>query len=162
MIKFIVGIAIVIFCSCCGYKLAGKYRRKKEFYRQLSTFNERFLDELSYHRRPIIEFINAHSYKGEFQVLIYTFLDYLMDKEKEAFLTDGQYPFLKAEEKGEIKEYFLMLGRGSVDTQKNYFSSAKTRLENMRTEAENTCNRYVDLYVKIGFLCGLFILILII
>lgn len=163
MIKFIVGIAIVAFSSFCGYKLAGKYRRKKEFFKQFSTFNERFLNELSYYRRPIKEYISKFTYKGEFQLLLYQFLEYIDTDDKAFFLIldEAQFSFLTQEEKEEISDYFLTLGRGDSQSQKAYFLSGKERINKLRNEAEKTCNRYADLYVKLGFLCGLFILILI-
>ena len=130
MTKFIVGIAIVAFCSFCGYKLAGKYRRKKEFYRQFSVFNQRFLEELGYHRRPIAEFARHYRYQGDFQILINCFLSSLNTKQDDnAFLEEGQFPFLKKEERMEIQDYFFMLGRGDTQAQKNYFSSVKNWLE---------------------------------
>ena len=66
LIKFLLGIAIVAFTSFCGYLFSGKYRKRSLFFRQLNAFNERFLTEISYYRRPIGEFATRYSYKGEF------------------------------------------------------------------------------------------------
>ena len=56
MQKFIVGVAMVAFTTFCGYFLAKKYRQRKLFFMQLVEFNERFLSEISYYRRPIKDF----------------------------------------------------------------------------------------------------------
>ena len=53
MIKFILGVAIICFTSFCGYVLAKKYRQRKNFFSQMNEFNERFLSEIAYYRRPI-------------------------------------------------------------------------------------------------------------
>ena len=70
MIKFFLGVAIVGFCSFCGYLFAKKYRQRKLFFSQLATFNERFINEISYYRRPLVQFASAYAYKGEFSLLL--------------------------------------------------------------------------------------------
>lgn len=164
MIKFILGIAIVAFSTFCGYLLAGKYRRRKEFFLQFKEFNERFLSEISYTRRPIGEFVALYSYKGEFEQLLHIFFDSISkNRLKEEKITDNPpFCFLTQEEKALTEDYFLMLGKGDSSSQKGYFSSAKEKLAKLQNDSEIACKRYGDLYVKLGFLCGLFILVLII
>ena len=163
VVKFFLGIAIIAFTSFCGYVLAKKYRQRKLFLGQFYSFNERFINEISYYRRPIIEFALEYSYKGEFAYLLECFFK---DVENASYVLEltlarNEFSFLKKEEKVFIKDYFLSLGRGDSASQKTHFSSLKQSLQNMQTEAETTCKRYGDLYIKIGFLFGLLILILI-
>ena len=163
MIKFFIGIAIVAFSSFCGYKLAGKYRRKKMFFVQFATFNERFLGELAYYRRPIKDFVFEYVYQGEFRVLLEEYVAGLNAERKDTFflvLGEG-FSFLNKDEQRITEEYFSTLGKGDSSSQKAYFSSMKERINALRESSEKDCKRYADLYVKLGFLCGLFILILI-
>ena len=53
-----------------------------------------------------------------------------------------------------------MLGKGDSVSQKGYFSSVKDTLLKLQNDAQNDAKRYDNLYVKIGFLCGLLLLIL--
>ena len=164
MVKFLLGIAIVAFTSYCGFVFAKKYRKRKLFFLQLKEFNERFLSEVSYYRRPLGEFASNYVYKGEFQNFLRNFfaeIDALsQSNEKEIAFDDCE--FLKAEDKNLIEDYFKMLGKGDSASQKTYFSAAKERLAKLYGDAENEYKKYGDLYVKLGFLCGLLILILII
>ena len=164
MIKIILGISIVAFTSFCGYILSAKYRRRKEFFRQFNEFNERFLSEISYYRRPIADFIAQYSYKSEFNELLHLFYERISKEEDEEIsLTEAScFHFLLNDEKSFVDNYFLMLGRGDSISQKGYFTSMKEKILSLRSEAENQSKRYGDLYVKLGFLCGLLILILII
>ncbi|MBQ7831166.1 MAG: hypothetical protein IJ393_03720, partial [Clostridia bacterium] len=73
MLKFIVGIALIAFTTFCGYLLSGKYRKSKAFFRQLRGFNDRFINEISYFRRPIEEFVAGYPYNGDFAVLLKSF-----------------------------------------------------------------------------------------
>lgn len=162
MIKFFVGMAIVAFASFCGYALAGKYRRKKMFFAQFASFNERFLAELAYYRRPIKSFVFEYAYQGEFRALLEDYVASLNpESDTDIFLLGEDFAFLNKDERRITQEYFSTLGKGDSASQKGYFSSMKSRLDVLREDSEKECKRYADLYVKLGFLCGLFILILI-
>ena len=164
MVKFLLGIAIVAFTSYCGFVFAKKYRKRKLFFAQLKEFNERFLSEVSYYRRPLGEFASKYSYKGEFQIFLQNFfaeIDELSQSEHSSITFDG-CEFLKGEDKSLLEDYFKMLGKGDSASQKTYFSAAKERLAKFCVDAESEYKKYGDLYVKLGFLCGLLILILII
>jgi stage III sporulation protein AB len=162
MIKFLLGIAVVGFTSFCGRLLAKKYRQRNNFFKQFKEFNERFLNEITYSRRPLMEFVKAYSYEGEFEELLQEFYVYLKENcSTPYFLQDNpRYVFLKSEDKKFIQDYFLMLGKGDSLSQKGYFSSVKDGLLKLYAEAQSDAKRYSDLYVKIGFLCGLLLLIL--
>lgn len=163
MLKFLSGIAIIAFMTFCGYLLARKYRRRKDFFSQWKEFNERFLTEISYYRRPVQQFIGDYSYRGEFSLLLQNFFQKLQEDERNGTLTeDGNFAFLKADEKRGVEDYFLMLGKGDSASQKGYFSSIKDTLSKWQQESAESCKRYGDLYIKMGFLCGLLLLILII
>ena len=162
--KFLLGVGIVLFISFCGYVLAKKYRRRKQFLRQLKEFNERFLSEVSYLRRPIKVFVGAYSYKGDFDRFLTLFFEGLEDGQAQVSAIDfkGEFSFLKGEERQMVEDYFLMLGRGDSISQKGYFSAVKERISLLYIAAESDCKKYGDLYIKLGFLCGLLLLILIV
>jgi stage III sporulation protein AB len=164
LLKYVFGIGIVAFSSFCGYFLAKKYRKRKQFLQQFKEFNERFLSEVTYFRRPIKAFVASYAYKGEFDRFLRTFFEQLDKGQAQACSFDfkSEYSFLKEEERQTVADYFLMLGRGDSHSQKGYFASVKERLIAQYSAAENDCKKYVDLYIKLGFLCGLLILILMI
>ena len=164
MVKFFLGIAIVAFASFCGQLLAKKYRQREQFFKQLRAFNERFLSEITYYRRPLKSFISSYHYQGEFAQALQDFFDFLNENPSTPFFViEGEnYYFLKEDERKWVGDYFLMLGKGDSSSQKGYFSSVKDALAKLQSDAETERKRYGDLYVKIGFLCGLLLLILII
>ena len=164
MLKIVFGIAIVIFSTACGYYLAKKYRQRRHFLRQLREFNEQFINEISYYRRPIKDFLSIHPFEGEFQGFLQEYARVLNETNQEAqgILNLSNYTFLRENEKVDIIDYFMMLGKGDSHSQKSYFFSMRERLAKREQEAVDEGNRYENLYIKLGFLCGLFILILII
>ena len=68
-------MALLIFTSGIGYSFALKYRKRKQFFAQFYDFNEKFLQELGYTKRPLAEFIENTAYKGDFSDLLKLFLD---------------------------------------------------------------------------------------
>lgn len=162
MIKFLLGLAIVCLCTCFGYLLASNYRNRKHFYKEMRDFNERFLNEISYYKRPLGEFIIKYKYNGYFELLIRAFQQQLNKSAQPKFVDLRDFAFLKKEETGFIDDYFQMLGRGDSSSQKAYFSAMKEEIQKRYNLAESEYKKYGDLYIKLGFLCGLFLLILIV
>lgn len=164
MTKYLLYILIIAFTSFCGYLLAKKYRKKKSFYAQFVVFNERFISELSYFRRPIYEFISSYEYFGEF---LFFLKEFLSNHEKntvflQELMEDTVFYFLKSDEKSMVVNYFSMLGRGDSHSQKVYFTSMNEILKKAEVQAISNCKKYSELYLKMGFLIGLLIIILII
>ena len=158
MLKVLFGCMIIGFTTFCGYLFSKKYRQRKQFFRQLFEFNQRFLNEIAYYRRPIEEFASGYEYQGEFAVVLQSYLSAL----KGGNFDLSELTFLKEEERVLLYDYFQMLGRGDSNSQKGYFSSVNDTLNKWKTSTLDEGKRYEDLYIKLGFLCGLFILILII
>ena len=163
MVKFFLGLAIVAICSLLGYVLSSKYRQRKQFYVQLRMFNERFLHEISYYKRPLGEFIAKYTYQGQFDEVLHDFYKQLATQKQRHISFDfAEYTFLQKEEHVFLEDYFQMIGKGDSSSQKVYFSSMKEEIQKRCTTAETEYKKYGDLYIKLGFLCGLFILVLII
>jgi stage III sporulation protein AB len=158
MLKVLLGCLIVAFSSFCGYYWAKRYRQRKSFYRQFYEFNQRFLNEIAYYRRPIRDFISKDSYKDEFASLLQSYFSSLNGGKFDLI----EFDFLKEDEKVFVYDYFQMLGKGDSSSQKAYYTSIKEGLVKWKITTEEEAKKYEDLYVKLGFLCGLFILILII
>ena len=162
MTKFLFGVALVAFGSFCGYVLAKKYRQRKLFFAQLQLFNERFISEVSYYRRPVREFVNLYAFQGEFRALLQEFLENIEKNGTPLSIVWPNYSFLTKDEQGAVQDYILMVGRGDSASQKTYFSSVSGVVSKWASDANLAAKKYGDLYIKLGFLCGLFVLILII
>jgi stage III sporulation protein AB len=163
--KILLGVCIVCFTSYCGYFFAKKYRIRKLFFIQLYEFNEFYLNEISYFRRPLPEIVKRKKYKGAFLELLNDFFELLNDnttKKSAIYEKVEAYDFLTADEKGVIGDYFSMLGAGDSVSQKEYFNSAKNSLGGYKTKSVEDSEKYGGLFIKLGFLFGLTVLILIV
>ena len=166
MIKLLIGLSLVAFFGFLGYFFSKKYRKRKEFFWQMLQFNERFLAEISYAKRPLAKFLTAYPYKGEFALLLETFFQ---DLQKDSVggrpvfaVGKAELPFLTADELTFVQDYFMTLGKGDTNAQKGYFGGAKTQVQGYKEKSEKDAKKYGDLYVKLGILVGLGALILIV
>ena len=161
LIKIVVCLAILGFTTTVGYVLASKFRNRKLFFAQLKLFNERFLREMDYAKRPIKEFVQIYAYKGDFNDILSIYLDKL--GQFDDFLTVfPEIGYFTREEIRMICDYFNSLGKGDSLTQKSNFSTLDSQLSEYYKKAEIEYKKYADLYVKLGVLIGLAIIIVIV
>lgn len=162
--KVILCIAIVAFTSFCGYLCAKPYRKRKEFFIQFKEFNDRFINEISYLKRPIEVFLFQYRYKGEFKLFLEDYFKSIKnnDCDVKETLANSEYSFLKRDEKDFILGYFSMLGKGDSLSQKNYYNASKELISKLQINTEMDYKKRGEIYIKLGFLFGILILILII
>ena len=160
-VKILLCLALLIFTSGIGYAFASKYRRRKLFFSQFYEFNQKFIQELSYSKRPIKEFILSYPYKGDFLSLL---VEYRESLGKDNLFNEyfSLNTFLSVEEEKMIIEYFHQLGKGDSDSQKSIFSNRSKELEKIKEKTEKDYKKYAELYVKLGVLVGFAIIIVII
>ena len=151
-LKILICIAVIAFFTGLGYLISGKYRARKKFYTQFCAFNERYLNELTFTRKPLSSFLKEFEYTGDFGKTI-----------EAAEKREGEikYSYLKKKEKKTVADYFQMLGKGDSASQKNFFAAQKAKLEEKRTDSEKQAKARSELYLKLGLLLGLAIVILI-
>ena len=150
-IKLLLCGLVVAFCVLIGYVAGEKYRARKKFFAAFADFNELYLAELAYSRKPLSEFLAGHTFKGEFR------------KVAEAVGERRPLPkfsFLNSDETEMLADYVSMLGRGDSYSQNGYFSAQKDGLEKRRAKTFEEAKTRGELYLKLGFLAGLALIIL--
>ncbi len=163
MTKLLLGLAVIAFTTFIGYLLTKKYRKRKSFFSQFYDFNNRFLNEIAYFRRPVGEFIAKYPYNGEFNEFLKGYLKNINAPFGiETLLQTDDFSFITKDEKQLIIDYFSTLGKGGIATQTAYYNGVNETLKSVKLQTEQENKRYGDLFIKLGFLCGLFVLILII
>lgn len=153
-LKILIGGLVVVFCIFLGYFAASKYRLRKKFFLQLASFNERYLTELCYARKPLPEFLREYPYTGDFSKTLAAFVQHRE--------TEPNLSYLSKEEKKFCGDYFGMLGKGDAVSQKSYYQAQKNELENKKTACEKEAKSRSELYIKLGLLAGLAFVVLIV
>lgn len=153
-LKILLSCLIIAFSVGIGYLAGNKYRCRRSFYAQFYDFNEKYLHELDYTRKPLPEFIKTFPATGDFRKVL--------DEFARTRKTEAGYSYLTQDEKRECGDYFSMLGRGDAQSQSGYFSARRAPLGEKKAACEQEAKARNQLYLKLGLLAGLAFVILII
>lgn len=156
MLKIILCILLVTLCSCAGFVLARKYKQRKIFATDLQNFNERFINEVGYTRVPLATFFEKYQYGEDFTALLSAL------KECDFREIRIEYTYLTEEQTRLTSDYFRMIGKSDAKTQRDYLNAVRIELEKNKTEAEAEYKKRFTLYMKLGFLLGLVLAILLV
>ncbi len=156
-IKIILGIVIISLSIYSGYKLSSKFKIRYDFFSDYYNFNQKMIEEVNFRKNSIINVIEKFSCKEHFKNLLLNYKQYLSTNHFEPPLY-----FLSENEKEDVVLYFTNLGKNDTKNELNSLKSYENKLKEIKncTEIEN--KKYKTLYLKLSFLFGLLIFILII
>jgi len=117
---------------------AGK-KKKMQVYSELYEFNEQLIMNLKFNRNPVAKV--AEPYK---------FIPAILQGKK----------VLGAPDDGIISDYVVNLGKSDAISQIDYLNGRKSALAKLRDDSAADYKRYSSLYVKIFFLAGVLMAVL--
>lgn len=148
-----IGIASLIVSTYIGFIFSKKYKDRKSFYCDFFEFNKNLRNEISYSQNTIVSILKKIENKSDFYKFAYSF--YINKKND---LCDIKY--LNKDEKDLINNYFSSIGIGDKVSQSKYVDGMLEQLKEKKEVAELEEKKYKNTYVKLGFLFGLIILIM--
>ena len=154
MIKFLLCIIAVSLCVMLAWLLTRKYRLRMQFYYNLNLFNERLVNEVSYTKIPLPAFM----VNGDFKRMLEVKRDARFDNGDEG--CDIEY--LSEDERKFLGDYFRMIGKSDAASQKTYLSAMREEIAEKKQKSEELYRKYFSLYIKLGFLAGLILVVLIV
>lgn len=146
-----------MFCTFLGWLFSAKYRKRKKFFEQLSSFYERFSLELASVRKSIPAFLEDYPATGEFKQFLFAYQTGLRTGEIIINL-----PFLTEEEEKLLFDFFRLLGKSDASSQQAFLKSYGVRFSALSAETAKDASRYGGLYLKIGLLFGFLVVILLV
>ncbi len=146
--RLFLGVICLILCLFVGYVLSQKFSYKKRFYSDFKNFNERLTTEVSFTQKTIFQLINDNDTD---------FYKFIKNKISDGESVNPRY--LKKEELEFLDDYISNVGKSDRYTQMLYLNSVKNQIENCFYKSKEDEKKYKSLYVKMGFLIGLIILV---
>ena len=153
--KTFIGIIIILLSTIIGYNLSLKFDKRKKYYQDFCAFNKKLQTEISFTKASVVRIIeNIDNKQGDFNLLINNLI----------FNMNYQinYNYLQKEEKEFILDYVKSITDVDEITLKKYVETAIQKLNEDYVKAVNDEKKYKSLYVKLGFLFGLIVFIIII
>ncbi len=147
------GILALIASVVISYLWSKKYTERKKFFGELKSFNESVKKEVIFSRKTLLELIKKLD--GETRFSRYIGAAMTNTKDAETCLTD-----INPAEKQFLADYIRGIGGGDAETQKKYLEVAEKDIEKFYSAATEEEKKYRPLCIKLGFLFGLIMLII--
>ena len=139
MIKILILVAVAGVTSSIGVFLSANKKKRMAVFAELYEFNEELLLNLKFTRAPVAEI--AKKYKFMPDIL-------------------GGKQLLEGEDGDIIRDYAKNLGKSDAISQIDYLNDRKSVLSKRREESAETYKKYSSLYIKIFFLLGVLLAVL--
>lgn len=152
--KVCFGIISIIICVFIGYRLSRKFLEKRKFYQNFFDFNNNFKNEVAFRQRLLLDIVEEFNSKEEvFYLSVFKFFKFEEGKKE-------KIKFLSIEENEHFYKYLSVLGSGNKQTETDALFEEQKYLSDKLELAIKEEAKYKNLYIKIGFLLGLIIFII--
>ena len=141
MIKILILLAIIALTTYVGVFLSAEKKKRAQVYAELYEFNERLLLNMKFNKYPVEQVAEGFKYV-------------------EKILQGGQV--LQGSDNKTINDYFASLGTSDALSQIDYLNDRKAALSRLKDESFSDYKRYSSLYIKIFFMVGVLIAVLLV
>nr|MBO4517768.1 hypothetical protein [Clostridia bacterium] len=150
--------AIPLICAILGWLVSIKFAESQAFWEKFAYKHEKIKSDIAFLQNPLSEILETgfetDGKKDYFSILAN---DYFKNGK-----TTQKLKFLSAEETAFIEKYLQNLGTTDKDSQINLLKSMETEIKKYSETSYDKCKKYRPLYIKLGFLAGLVIFILVV
>ena len=153
ILKVFVGVLSIIFAVKIGKDKASNDKEEYLYFKGLVNLCDRFLSDLSYKKSTIDSVLNDNFNSKELNETINSFLN-----KSYLYLPS----FLNGEERFLLCELFSVIGKSDSNAQIESLTAFKKEINKISIEKYEKYKKFNLLFVKLGFLSGLLIFILVI
>ena len=150
--NILIGILCVIVCSLIGKILSEKFQKRKDFFSELSNLNQKLKSEITFKQsslRDIIDNLNNETLKSYLVECVFN-KNYSINV---VFLSNDENDF--------IKDYASNLGVFDRNSQLSFLTSVDAQIQTYYKTSREEEQKYRKLYIKLGFLFGLIIMVVV-
>ena len=152
-LKLLIGVVSILLFTKIGKNKSNKYKKSYLFWSSVNMFIGDFKGDLLYKKSKLEDFLDRQYSAEEFTVL----LNSLVNNEELEFPD-----FLDLEDKIDLNNFFLCLGKTDTTSQIDVINSFKEKFSMKMIEKYNSYKKYFSLSTKIGFIVGLAFMIMVI
>ena len=147
--------AVIPFLTATvGYLFSLKYSQSKDFWAEFGFWHKKIKAEISFSQNSLFEILDSGEKNGTFLI---SARKYIAEKK-----INNELKFLSEEEISFVYKYLRNLGTSDKTSQLNFLNSLEPELDGFLRAADEKDRKYRPLYVKLGFLIGLIVFILVI
>ncbi|MDY2841984.1 MAG: stage III sporulation protein AB [Candidatus Borkfalkiaceae bacterium] len=151
--KYVLGAVLLSLSTFCGYVLSFRYRERLNFYSDFYSFNERLKTAVSFTLQTLGSLVKDDG-KSDFPTLL------------RGFINDGKRikdkpSALSPEERDFFWDYAESIGKSDRFSQLDYLNGSEKTIAEKLKKSESEYKKYKPVCVKLGFLFGLILFVLV-
>lgn len=151
--NILLGCLLLILSTYVGTCFSKKYTERNIFYNDFIVFNNNLKNEINYSQNTIFYILNNKTRKNsDFYNCVKAFFF-----DKQTFVFEKNY--INNEEKTFFNNYLQTIGSGDKVAQLKYVELISQQLKEKVKKTEEDQLKYKSTYIKLGFLVGLILLI---
>lgn len=150
--KIILGIILVCLSTLLGYILSGKFTFRKDFYNDFYVFNDKLKQEVSFRQTTLISLLKNCGV-NDFYVVLRNYIQNNVFSFNKTYLNKDEILY--------FENYLKMIGNGDKNSQIEYLDRINVDLIEKRKQMIDDEKKYKILYIKLGFLFGLILFVLV-
>ena len=148
--KLFLGFLLFIASVLLGYILSTKFTKRTSLFSEFSSFNQLMINEVEFAQNTLTSIVDNTSNSFAKDVVVYL--------EKNEF---SKYDFLNEEENDLILNYFKNVGSQDKISQLQYLKKIDLDINKRFNMCKDEMKKYKQLYLKVGFLIGLILFVLV-
>lgn len=161
--KILLLVFAVIATTYIGYSFSRKYKQRADFFGAVVMLCQKFNLEINYSRERVKNILKNLDDKHK-KKLYGVDKNYILYLEQQEELTKDllckNFKYLKEDERDLLLMFFKSLGRSDVESQSKEINNFQERFDNLTKTAVADNKKYGSLSLKLGFIAGLFIVVL--
>lgn len=163
--QLVLAVILISGCSYLGYGLGNYYHIRKAFIGEVITFLNLLKVEISFLKSSVSSIIKTHlkEFKTPFKQVLKNYLKLVEEIEQIELLElekSLKSIYLEEIEQQKLNGFFNSLGRTDTITQTKNIETFLVFFHNYLLLAEKQRHKYAGMFSKLGFLTGIFLVIL--
>lgn len=151
--KLLIIFLCITAATMVGFSLSKKCKQREKYFEEILLLINTLICDMKFRKDSLKILLSGFCAEknNKLKVNILEYIDYI-DSKKELNLSKGN---LSVSEFENIKTFFTCLGTSDADTQIYELENYKQRFSDYYTLAKEKNTKYGGLYIKLGFLIGL-------
>ena len=151
--RLITGIILLVVSTFLGFSYSGRYGERRKTFERLGSFNSRVKTEVVFSKGSLVSLVKNTDCDNPATEYI---RDFFLEKKE----SEDKLKIFTKEEKDFFTDYVRRIGQGDKKSQMDYLEAAEAKINEYISAAEEADKKYRPLCIKLGFLFGLIILII--
>ena len=151
--RLITGILLLVVSTFLGFFYSRRYGERRKTFERLGVFNSRVKAEVVFSKGSLVSLVKNTECDNPAAEYI---RDFFLEKKE----SEEKLKIFTKDEKDFFTDYVRRIGQGDKKSQTDYLEAAEIKINGYISAAEEADKKYRPLCIKLGFLFGLIILII--